>query len=217
MSFLLCISLFPEVKPGVCAFICKKKRDRRSEAALRSQERALLGKKGEEEEMLGGCASYKNKTRSGLQKFLKKIRIHFLFKADGGGQYRLVFAELCFGSCGRDQDVTVAAKEFMEIPQINLGEMDKEKAGGYAVELPVPVQYFSAEYHLAVVVDILDEYMNIRGQQMVGFIIRGQMGWQGCPGERFYVLPLEPSIVGYGKHGVRGNWWASGREKFALL
>jgi hypothetical protein len=45
----LCISLFPEVKPGVCLSVFKKKRDRESEAAPRSRERALLGKKGEEE------------------------------------------------------------------------------------------------------------------------------------------------------------------------
>jgi len=41
-----------DVKPVALVASLEKKRDRRSGAALRSQERALLGKKGKEEEML---------------------------------------------------------------------------------------------------------------------------------------------------------------------
>ena len=111
----------------------------------------------------------------------------------------------------------VVAKEFMEIPQLRLGEMDKKQAGVYAVDLPVSVQHFPKEYDLVVVVDILDEHMHIRGQQMVGVIVRNQMGRQSCPGKRHQVPALPPSIVGYGKHGAWGNGESSGRENFPLL
>jgi len=49
--FVYCVYLFFRMSSR-CVVVLQKKRDRWSGAALRSQERALLGKKVEEEEML---------------------------------------------------------------------------------------------------------------------------------------------------------------------
>ena len=61
----------------------------------------------------------------------------------------------------------VPGKEFMEIAQLRLGEVDKEQAAGQVMELPVPVQYFLAERDSAVTGNIFDQHMDIRGQQAV--------------------------------------------------
>lgn len=70
---VLCISLFSDVKPGARAASFKKRGDRVSRAALRSPEKALLEKKGEEgrSDALED-AHHDYETRSAWQKFQKK-------------------------------------------------------------------------------------------------------------------------------------------------
>ena len=95
-----------------------------------------------------------------------------LFKADGGGQYRLALAELGLRGSGRSQGVVVTVEKFMESSQLRLGEMHKEQVGGDAVELPVVVHYFPTERDLAFVVGFFNEDMDIRGQQARGAVSR---------------------------------------------
>ena len=75
------------------------------------------------------------------QKFQKKIRVCFLLKAKGCGQYLFVAVESRFCGCGRHQNESAmfkTPKEFTEIPQIRLGEIDEDQAAGYGADLPVP-------------------------------------------------------------------------------
>ena len=57
---LFCISLFPDVKAGVVrAALFKKERDRRAGRLCGPRKEPFRGRRErEEEEMLGGCASY---------------------------------------------------------------------------------------------------------------------------------------------------------------
>ena len=125
--------------PGCGRF--DKERDRRSGAALRSQERGLLEKKGKERRDAWMMRIVVIKTRVVGQKFQKKIGVCFLLKAQGCGQYLFVAVESRFCGRGRHQHkspMSKTPKEFTEIPQIRLGEIDEDQVAGYGADLPVP-------------------------------------------------------------------------------
>ena len=107
------------------------------------------------------------------------------------------------------------AKEFTEISQVRLGEINEKQVVGYGTDLPVSAQHFAAERDLAIVVDIFEKDMDIRRQQALGAFVWDRMGRHGSSGQRQGAVKGF-FVVGNGKHDVWGNGGLSGCENIAL-